>query len=342
MKYYLRIFLITMTVLAVFISGNNSEANAATVIKIATLAPEGSGLYTTIKTATNQIERETAGEIKFKIYPGGVMGNDDVVLRKMRSGQIQGATFTAGGISSVYPNFHIMTMPFLIRSYAELNAVRAEIDRVLIDNLAKHKYYAMGIMGNGFVYMMSRKPVEKVSDLRGLKIWIPEGDLVSRMVFENAGVSSVPLQLPDVLTGLQTGLIDTVSNSPVGAIVMQWFTKVKYLTETPLMYSYGTFAFSERGWKKIPDKYKARVREIIAAQLKILDGSRRGNNAQALQALKNQGINFVRLGEREIPALQLVADKAIAQLVAEGMLDQELLEKIRLIVSTVRAAKQAN
>lgn len=306
------------------------------VLKIATISPDGTVLMDAFKTASKEIEEKTEGRVQMKFYPGGVMGNDTVILRKMRTGQIHGSTFTAGGMSEVYSNYQIMSLPLLFRDYKEVDAVRKQIGPSLTKALEEHGYVSLGIFEAGFVYMMSSKPLGGPEDLKGRKIWIPEGDPVGRAVFETAGVPPVPLPLPDVLTGLQTGLLDTVSSSPVGTVVLQWFTKVKYLTEHPLIYSYGTFAFTQKAWNKVPEADRSVVRDVLTRELTNVDVQNRKDNEAALQTLKKQGLIFVPLKPGSTQQMQQIADDAIEKLIEQNLFDPAMLATIRAIVKTTR------
>ena len=316
-----------------------SRADDAMILKVATISPEGTTLATALHSASADIEKRTSGRVKMKVYPGAVMGNDSVVLRKMRSGQLSGSSFTAGGISSEYRDYQVMSLPMLLQKYSEVDAVRAKYEQFLTQQLDSHGFVSFGIMDAGFVYMMSSQPIRKPDDMKGRKIWIPEGDPVGRAVFDVAGVPPVPLQLPDVLTSLQTGMLDTVSTSAIGAIVLQWYTKVKYLTETPILYSYGTFAFSKDAWNKIPEQDKPAVREIMTGYFKQVDQKNRKDNDAALQSLKKQGLIFVPVDEQNKAKMQDMADKAIDKLLKSNLFDQSLVAGVRATIQAVRQSK---
>ena len=308
----------------------------AFVIKIATLSPEGTSVMQKLHAASDEIFRNTEGRIKFKIYPGGVMGNDNVVMRKMRTGQIHGSTFTAGGLSAVVSNYQILSLPLLFRNYEEMEAARKKIEPALTKSLEQKGYVSMGIVEGGFAYMMSSNPVGGPEDLQGRKVWIPEGDPIGRAVFDEANVPPVPLPLPDVLTGLQTGLIDTVASPPVATVALQWFTKVKYLTQEPLLYTYATFAFSDQAWKKISESDRAIVKTAMERFILELNSTNRKDNQKAMETLKNQGLEFVKIREGSKGKMQKLADAAIDKLVSQGQFDSSMLAQIRAEVNRIR------
>jgi TRAP-type C4-dicarboxylate transport system substrate-binding protein len=188
----------------------------------------------------------------------------------------------------------------------------------------------------GFIYLMSNEPVRKPADLKNHKVWVPEGDSISRAVFEKAGVHPIPLPLPDVLTGLQTNLIDTVSCSPVAAIVLQWFTKVSYLSETPLLYNYGTLAISNNAWHRVPKQYQPMVLEILKREMSKVNQETRKDNQAALETLRKQGIQFVPITGENLADLNRIADEALISLKDKGIFDYQLLEKVRKAVAGLK------
>jgi len=218
---------------ALLVLGASAEAMT---LKIATVMPDGSNWLVEMRQAGETIAERTAGRVKLKFYPGGVMGNDKTVLRKVRAGQLHGGAFTSGALAAVYPDMEIYSLPMLFRDYDEAEHVRARMDDTLKAGLRKKGFVALSIADGGFAYVLSDIPFRSVEDMRGAKTWLPEGDIMSGLTLDIAGVSPVPLPIVDVYTALQTGLVDTVAAPPMGAIAFQWHTKVNYMTDVPLMY----------------------------------------------------------------------------------------------------------
>ena len=182
-------------------------AQAAT-LKIATLSPEGVGWMKLLRKHGKRIEERTGGSVKMKFYPGGVMGDDKAVLRKMRVGQLHGAVITAGGLVQAYPNISLYNMPMLFRGESEVDVVRAALDEVLMEGLRGKKYVGFGLAEVGFAYPMTQRRVTSVGQLRAGKVWTPDNDKGALLGFDAFDISPIPLPMSDVLAGLQTGLID--------------------------------------------------------------------------------------------------------------------------------------
>ena len=297
--------------------------------KIATLAPDGSTWMNAMRAGAEQISERTDGRVRFRFYAGGIMGNDRAVLRRIRVGQLHGGAITGGGLSEILPESQVYSLPFLFRDYDEVDAVRAGMDPVIIAGLWEKGFISFGISEGGFAYLLSNTAIRSVRDLAGHKVWIPEGDAISRSAFEASGVAPVQLPLTDVLTSLQTGLIDTVAGSPTGVIALQWHTRTRYLTEAPLMYLYGSMVIQRRAFEQLGAPDQAVVREVMEEVFAELDQGIRANNQHAMAALQQQGISFVQPEEQEMAQWRQVVDGATERLLGNGLFDPAILQQLR-------------
>ena len=305
-----------------------TQARAVT-LKVATLAPDGTSWMTEMRKGAEEIGQKTQGRVKLKFYPGGVMGNDKSVMRKIRIGQLHGGAFAAGSLSGISPDAQIYTLPFLFRSYQEVDFVRKRVDRLIKKGLENNGFVVLGISGGGFAYMMSKNPLRKVNDLKGQKVWLPEGDLIIETVFKLAGVTPVALPLADVYTGLQTGLVNTVGSSPIAAIAFQWHTSVSYLTDAPLVYLVGMLAVDKKAFARLKPEDQRVVQEVMAKTFDHLDRLNRKDNAEAQQALVSQGVQIVIPSPDELARWREIARQAIIELRGERVYSDEMLATIR-------------
>ena len=308
-------------------------------LKIATLSPEGTALVDAYRSASEEIQERTEGRVHLKIYTGGVMGNDATVIRKMRLGQLHGGFVGSGALATAYQDYAILSLPMLIRADDEADAVRAALEERLTQGLLDNGLISMGMLELGFVYVMSNQPIASKEDIAATKCWVPEGYDIGRDIFEAFGVAPIPLPMPDVLTALQTGLIDTVANSPAVTLALQWFTAVTHLTDFPLLYNYGSHVFSQKAWDKLEPQDQEIVAEVLGRHMAELNAGSRETHAQALAALENQGIVFVTPDMDDATELQSVADAVMDQWVEDGRINGDLLAEVRDIIDSVRAAR---
>jgi len=305
-------------------------------LKIATLAPEGSVWLNEAHKAADKIKSRTDGRVSFRFYPGGVMGSDATVLRKMRIGQLHGGAVLPGPLAAIVPDVELYAFPMLFRSYDEVDHVRKHMDQKIIDILADKDLVAFGLVETGFVYLMSSEKTSSLEDLKGRKVWIPEGDAIGKAIFDAAGLSPVSLAVSDVMTGLQTGLIDTVAAPPVGAVALQWFTKAKYVTDLPITYIAGILVLSQRAWSKIGSDDQIVVGEELRVMSSELDRRSRLDNRDAREALAKQGVTFLVPTEATVGRWQEIAVDATRELAGQGRYDDDLLEEIQRLLDEYR------
>jgi TRAP-type C4-dicarboxylate transport system substrate-binding protein len=301
----------------------------ASEIKIATIAPEGSQWMQDMRAASAEIKNRTQGRVILKLYGGGVQGNEKKVLRKIRIGQLQGGAFTANGISEVYPDIVIYGLPMVFNSQEEVDYVRQRMDAVLSKGLEQAGFVSFGFTGGGFARIFANQPIMTTADMRGRKVWLQDGDRVSYAAMEDLKLAPVVLPITDVLTGLQTGLLDVIAAPPVGVVALQWHTRVKYMTSLPLMYTMGLMAIDSKAFNKLSTEDQVAFREVVTALYQRFDHQSRADDASAQQALRANGIKFV---EPRAEDVQQWRDTVIAtnqRLGREGVYTPALMEEMR-------------
>ena len=311
-------------------------------LKIATMAPDGTIWMKGLQKAAEEVKERTDGRVSFRFYPGGTMGTDSAVLRKIRIGQLHGGVVLAGSLADVDPDMEIYSLPLLFRSEGEVDFVRQRMDRVLIDGLEAKGFVSFGLTETGFTYLMSSKPTRTFEDLKGRKAWMMQDDPVSLAIVEAAGLSPVPLPISDVLTGLQTGLIDSVAAPAVGAIALQWFTKAKYLTDLPITYVCGTTVVSAKAFNRMSAEDQAIVREVLDRANRELDATSRSDNAEAREALARQGVEFVDPTDETRARWDEIAATATKKLVAQRDYDPATMAMIEDLVEDYRSQQSAS
>ena len=329
------------TVFALFatlmlLAGHSSHA---ATFKVATLSPDGSFWMKTMREAGKEVEAATDSRVKFKWYPGGVMGDDKAVLRKMRVGQLQGAALPMGELLSFYPDSQAYGIPFLFNSYEEVDYVRSQLDDSLITGFAEGGMEVLGIAEGGFGYFLTAEPVRVPADLQQQKVWVPQNDVVSARLAQSIGVTPIPLTLPDVLPGLQTGLVNTVAVSPMGAIVLQWHTRVAHITDIPLMYFCGVISLTGKSFNKLSADDQAVVKAVFGKAFKLIDERNRMDNVKAFEALTNQGVETVVLTDAERDAWLAMQAPGEQMMQSEGQLSTEALERIKGLVEAFRQSQ---
>jgi len=301
----------------------------ALTFKIATIAPDGTAWMNEMRKGADEIKQRTDGRVKFRFFPGGIMGNDKSVLRKIRIGQLHGGAIVSGGLTAIYPDIGIYSVPFIFRTFEEVDYVRQKMDPLLVDGLKKKGFISFGLAEGGFAYLMSNRSIKVVKDFKGQKVWVPQNDEVSRMAFESVGIKPISLALSDVLTGLQTGLIDTIAGSASGAIALQWHTRVKYLMDEPLSYLYASMVVSNKRFKRLNSEDQLIVKEVMGNTFKRLNALNRKDDISARRALQDQGISFVELAPQLTGQWFDIRTNVERSMTQKGVLSKEIVNKLQ-------------
>lgn len=326
------ISLVTLIVLLVF-HGTAIAENV--VFKIATVAPKDSPWMAAYTAMNKEIEEATQGRVSFKFYPGMVSGDEKDMVRKMRGGQLQGAGLTGVGLQMIEPNTLVLQLPLLFRSYEELDAVRDKLAPKMQQLMNNKGFVILGWSDLGHTYIFTQTPVNSLASFNGVKMWGWEDEPISKRFFEVAGIAQVPLSLPDVLPGLQRGMINGVYNSPLGAIALQWDKYVKYITKLSIGVGIGATVVTKAEWDKVSSEDQKKVMEIAARHHAELRKVIRQKNKEAVQQLKKQGIQLVEVPQEEVARMEQIAAKVRADLAAK-MFQPGLLQEVEALLKQVR------
>ena len=301
----------------------------AQVIKIATLAPDGSAWMKEMRVAAADVQAGSQGRVQVKFYPGGVMGNDAVVLRKMKLGQLQGGVLTSSELAAIYPDAVIYSLPFFFSNWAQVEKVRPQVDPVLAKGFEARGLKMLGASNVGFAYLMGTRPLRSRADMSGIKLWIPQNDEIAERTFKLGGISPIPLPLGDVFTSLQTGLVDTVANTPSGAVALQWHGKVKHMVDLPLTFVVGFMVMDLKSWQKLSPADQAIVAKAFAASGQRMDVNIKRDDAAALAAMKKQGLVVTTLDAAETARWRQVGDQVTRDMEKEQRVSSALMTALR-------------
>ena len=306
----------------------NATVVTAKTIKIATISPEGTFWMKQMRIGADLIKEKTRGRVKFKFYPGGVMGNDDNVFRKIKIGQLHGGAITLPTLSQAVPDVTIYGLPFLFSSLDEAEQIRTVSDDLLAEAIYAGGYVNFGIAQGGFTYLMSKHRITGFDDLRKQKSWVPEKSDVGLSVYKAIEVTPVSLPLSDVLTGLQTGLINTVVASPIGALALQWHTHINYVVDLPLNYLAAMLIIDRKVFEKLSPSDQKIVRDVMTDVYRKIDQHNKADDLAARQALKNQGVKFITLNAKEKPEWYRTGDIVIREMIDKYNYDKNIYKAV--------------
>lgn len=306
-------------------------------IKFATLATEGSTWMTVLREYDAAVRKESNGRMGFKIYAGGVQGEDKDVMRKIRLGQLHSAGVTGVGLGEVSSKLRILDAPFLFSNYQEVDYFHSMFDQELDQDVRKNDYVLLGWAEVGFVYVFTNTPVRTVADMNGVKMWMWEGDAIAEAAFRALNINPIPLQVTDVLTSLQTGLINGAYTSPLAALVLSWNTRVKYMMGVPLADASGGVVVSKKKFESLP----ADCQEILLRNgkkyLGELTQKSRQENAAAIETMKKNGLQVIEVNSEKTLREFVETGKTARQSLVGKLYDQNFLDRVEKTVADYRA-----
>ena len=314
-----------------------SDQAQAMRFKIATLSPEGSVWMQKMREGAEELARKTDNRVTIKYYPGGVMGDDKAVLRKIRIGQLHGGAVVSGSLSNFYPDDQIYSLPLIFRSFKEVDYVRKHLDQRIAQGLEKGGFVTFGIAEGGFAYVMSKVPIRTVDEMRQQKVWIPDNDPMILEAVKAFDITPFLLSIADVRIGLQTGLINTVTTPPIGAVALQWHTQINYLMYEPFLYIYGVLAVDHKAFEKISPDDQRLFREIMGRIFRELDRLNREDNVNALEALRKQGIEFIKPSGEALEKWCADAREIPKRLINAGKLSQNMVNTLENLLKDYRS-----
>ncbi len=309
-----------------------------TVIKIATVTPEGSTWTKILYQFAKEVKKQTGGDIDIKIYAGGVSGDEMDVLRKMRVNRIHAAGFSGVGLGVLLPEIRILEAPLLFKDYGEIDHVKTALFNEFSAGFDKKGYVLLGFVEAGFVYFYARDNLSGTKALAAVKMWAWKGDPVAQTFLETFGIRTYPLHLTDVNTGLETGMIDAFYSPPLAAVAFQWYSRIRYMLDFPMVNSTGALLMSKKMFLKLSEKNQTIVRDLARKYSQELVERTRKDNDEALTILKASGIEFVSPTADQVSAFKKNAKKTYEKSIP-GLYSEKLFNRVSDILSKYRAGK---
>jgi len=283
---------------ACFVLALGAPAFAIT-IKLGSLAPAGSPWHESLVRIAVRWKELSAGNVTLKIYPGGIAGDEQDMIRKMRIGHLQAAGVTAYGLTHVDPDVGALLLPGFIANDSELECVLDMAMPLYEQALSERGFQLVMWVVMGWTYVFSRLPVVTPEDLQRQKLWVRTGDAHETMAWQQAGFHVVPLSASDVMSSLSSGMIDAVVVSPLAAAAAQWFGAASHMCDLRLSPFLGAVVITTRSWERIPENLRGPLldsaRAISAASVEqILEADR-----QAITVMRTYGLSVHAVPEQE-------------------------------------------
>lgn len=276
-----------------------APAGARVTVKMATLAPDGSVWDDLLREMGADWQDATGGEVALRIYAGGVAGDEPDVIRKMRIGQLHAASLTIAGLAALDPAFEIFEIPMFFESYDELFHVLDEMRPILEKRLEGNGYVLLHWMHGGWVHFFSKKPIRTVDDLRGQKLFVWAGNDNLVQLWRKNGFQPVALAATDVMTGLQTGMIEALPSTPLAALSLQWYQQTPYMQDLGLAPLIGGTVITSKVWNQLSPAHQAELRKIALSTEDRLEKEVPRQDEKAVEQMKQRNLAVVEVPDQK-------------------------------------------
>ena len=287
---------VTLALAALVVPGavtHSAAAEQATELRIATLAPSGSSWMKVFNAWNLTIQKETNETLKLRFYAGGSQGDERDFVRKMRAGQVDGASITTTGLGQLVRQVLVLSVPGVFNEYEELDRVRAALNERFEGMFDQEGYRLLGWGDVGKTRLFSTERIERPSDIKKLRPWAWKDDLIFTEFLKIVGANPIRLGVPEVYPALQTGMVDVVPSSAIGAVALQWFTKLKYMSSDSFGIVLGATMIKTEKLEELPPEDQKVLRNTAKRAALALDKVVRHDDARAYEVMVERGIEVV-------------------------------------------------
>lgn len=312
-----------------------AEGSQVTTIKMATLAPSGSTWMNIIQEMVKELHDKSDGKIRIKIYPGGVLGDERDMVRRMKIGQLHCATMTTIGISIIQKEALIFQLPLMFQSYEELDYARENLHSAMEESFEQKGFILLGWGDVGPVHIFSKNPIQNKEDLRKSKIWGWVDDQIAMALCKEGGITPIPLSVSEVLPSLQTGIVNAAPSTPLACIALQWFSKFKFMSDLPMSIAIGATVMTKKQFDQLDASTQTLVHDVAKQYHLKLTQRIRKDNDESIETLKKNGIRIVPVTQDAKKEWEEVALSVQKKLVGQ-IYSQELLNEVTRLVQEYR------
>ncbi len=277
----------------------HAEAEPATELRIATLAPNGSSWMKVFNAWNRSVQQQTNNTLKLRFYAGGSQGDERDFVRKMRAGQVDGASITTLGLSQLVRPVLVLTVPGIFTEYAALDKVRIALSDRFEAMFEQEGYKILAWGDVGKTRLFSTERIERPSDIKKLRPWAWKDDVIFTEFLKVVGANPVRLGMPEVYPGLQTRMIDTVPASALAAMAMQWHTRLKYVSARNSGIIVGATVIRQEKLDALSEEHRKVLLDTGRQVEAALKKSIREDDANAYETMLKRGMLAVDTKEHE-------------------------------------------
>jgi TRAP-type C4-dicarboxylate transport system substrate-binding protein len=307
-----------------------SMAAEPAVIKIATLAPDGTAWAELASKIKRDIESATSGRVRVILYLGGVMGNDKDTVRKLRLGQLQGGGFSAEGTFLACPETGVMQLPYLVDSYEKADRAR-ELIRPDLDAAAqKNGFKLLCFIEQGYDALYSKDfPIRKLEDMKKVRTYAWSGPIEEEML-KALGTSPFAIGAAESVAALRSGIVNTAPAPAQWVLGTQEYTFLKYINLHNWHYMPAAIVLTQKAFASVSSEDQRAILEIGKRYEPLFVKEARESERKCYEAFQEYGMQMVTLNPQE-EALFRKRTRPVWDKLAGRYYSKEMLKKIEAL-----------
>jgi len=310
---------------------------AQTIIRLGTMVPKGSRWHEILLNMGEEWKKASGGKIELKIYPGGEQGDEPEMVQKIRIKKLQAVAISGAGLSGIDAATAALQIPMMLNSYEELDYVRDHISARLEKGLAQRGFIVLNWGDAGWVHFFTKQPAMHPNDIRKMKLCVLQGDNSTFELYKINGFHPVALAATDILTGLQTGLIEAFQSPPLFALSNQWFGGAKNMLDIQFAQLVGATLISKDVWDKIPAPVQKEIKASALTAGVALREEIRKAEAGSVPMMQQFGLNVVHADAKVIAEWRQLAE-AIWPKLRGTMVPPDLFDEVKRLRDEYRKA----
>ncbi len=263
----------------------------AQTLKIASLAPEATPWGQGLNQMASEWAKATNGRVRLKIFHGGVVGNEVDVIRKMRLGQIHGTTSSPIGLNTMVPPMWGLVIPGIIQTGEELDFILEEFEDELNTLFQNAGYEILTWSNSGWLKFFTTDQIQSPDDLRGMKISTANFDDGFNTILRNLGMQTISLDATEILTGLNSGLLNAIVYAPLAVAGFQWFSVANNMLDLQIAPFFGAVVMDSRSWNRIPEQYHEELRAIAQRIGKEMEDQLNTLEQEGIELMQTYGLS---------------------------------------------------
>jgi TRAP-type C4-dicarboxylate transport system substrate-binding protein len=273
-------------------------------------------------------KKATDGEVTLNIYAGGVLGDENAMIRKMRIGQIQAAAISDAGLAQIDRGAYALMIPGMFNDYSEWDYVRERANPEMEEKLRDKGFVVLTWSSLGWVHFFSKEPLQNPEQLKEVKLAASASDPTAVEIMKWARLNPVPITLADMVTGLQTGLIDAFYFPIILAESSNLYRYAKNMSDLRWAPLQGALVLTEKTWSRIPKTHHGQLLKIARETGQRLQAETRRREEASLEAMKKRGLKVWEIDADSRQRWQETAHNAYPR-VREDLVTPEVFDRVK-------------